>query len=172
MEYKTIVGYEDYLIYEDGSVWSNKSNIFLKPWTGTKGYKFVTLSNSEGSKNFRLHRLVAYLFVENPENKPDVNHKDENKNNNQANNLEWVTKTENNLYGTRGKRSGINRLNNPNCCRKVNQYSPEGELVAQYHSIKEATQKTGITNISRSCIENRMAGGYIWRYENEICTNS
>lgn len=56
-------------------------------------------------KSFRVHRLVAQVFIPNPDNLPEVNHKDENKHNNRVDNLEWCTHQYNNAYGTKGKRS-------------------------------------------------------------------
>lgn len=65
---------------------------------GSRGYKYVTLSNLDRGKTFAVHRLVAKAFIENPENLPCVNHKDENKANNNVNNLEWCTSLYNNTY--------------------------------------------------------------------------
>jgi len=163
--HKTIVGFENYEIYDNGMVWSKLTNKFLSPWKGRKGYNYVTLFTQDGSKNFRVHRLVAIYFIPNPENKPDVNYKDENKDNNCAENLEWVTKIENNRHGTRAMRSGMSRLNNEKCCTQVCQYTLDNVLVNTFRSIKKAKEKIGINNISRCCSGGRpTAGGYIWRY--------
>ncbi len=172
IRYVILKKYENYIIYEDGTIWSIKSKQFIKPWIGTKGYNFVTLQNGNERHNFRLHRLIAEYFVPNPLNKPDVNHKDENKNNNHYSNLEWVTKTENNLYGTRSERSALSRIGNSKICRKVKQYSTNNILIEEYPSITIAKEITHINNIIRCCQGKRKtAGRYIWRYSDEICSN-
>ena len=96
-----VVGYKDYLIYPDGKVFSTKSNKFLKPNITPQGYKSVELFNNNGSKRLLIHRLVAQAFIPNPENLPQVNHKDENPSNNNVDNLEWCTQKYNCNYGTR-----------------------------------------------------------------------
>lgn len=68
------------------------------------GYRQVSLKRNSKSKTFRVHRLVANAFLENNDNKPQVNHKDEDKHNNNVKNLEWVTIKENANYGTRNER--------------------------------------------------------------------
>ena len=94
-----VVGYENYLIYPDGKVFSTKSNKFLKPNITPQGYKSVELFNNNGSKRLLIHRLVAQAFIPNPENLPQVNHKDENPSNNSMDNLEWCTAKYNMNYG-------------------------------------------------------------------------
>lgn len=81
----------DYTITPDGEVINNRWNRKVKPQPNGKGY----LRFSVGGKMMFVHRLVATLYVPNPENKPQVNHKDGNKLNNCADNLEWVTNQEN-----------------------------------------------------------------------------
>ena len=103
---KDIQGYEGlYAITEDGKVWSYKSNRFLKPYKNSGGYLRVALTKDWVKKQFTVHRLVAEAYIPNPENKPQVNHKDENKENNNVDNLEWMTAKENNNYGTRTQRA-------------------------------------------------------------------
>lgn len=173
MRHTTLKNYDNYLIYENGSIWSIKNKRFLKPYIGTKGYNIVTLYNDRGRRNFRLHKLVAENFVPNPLNKPDVNHKDENKNNNSHLNLEWTTKIENNLYGTRGIRSGLSRKGNDKICKRVSQYTKDNVFIREFPSITVAKENTKIDNITYCCQGKRKtAGGYIWRYSDEICTNS
>jgi hypothetical protein len=72
----------------------------LKPATDAKGYLRVALAKGRGLKTYKVHRLVADAFLENHENKPQVNHKDGNKENNDISNLEWVTNQENAIHAT------------------------------------------------------------------------
>ena len=90
------LGFSNYSITEDGRVYSHLSNKFLKTGLMSSGYKQAHLTNDNGKvKNQSVHRSVATLYVDNPENKPFVNHIDENKLNNHYKNLEWVTSNEN-----------------------------------------------------------------------------
>lgn len=71
-----IIGYEEYEIFEDGSVYSHKTNQFLKPIINKRtGYSQVVIWGREKSKAFQIHRLVGEYFLENPHNKPQINHK-------------------------------------------------------------------------------------------------
>ena len=91
-----IIGYENYLIYDDGRVYSKKRNIFLKPKDNGLGYKQICLCNNGGQKWTYIHRLVALHYIPNPENKPQVDHLDRDRSNNNLSNLRWVTSLENN----------------------------------------------------------------------------
>ena len=107
--WKDILGYEDYKINFVGEVFSKQreikvgltkrviGNYILKP-SKVRGYLNVVLTNSDGKKMFKIHRLLALSFIPNPENKSCVNHIDGNKSNNKLNNLEWVTPKENNYH--------------------------------------------------------------------------
>jgi hypothetical protein len=92
-----IKDYEDYLIYEDGLVYSKKSNIFLKPKLDKKGYGRVNLFKNKISKHISIHRLVALHYIPNPDNKPQVDHINRIKTDNRIENLRWATNSENQL---------------------------------------------------------------------------
>lgn len=82
----------DYIVSNFGRIKNLKNNNFLKPQDNRNGYLKVCLSKHGKVKQFLMHRLVAELFIDNPNNLPQVNHKDENKKNNNFSNLEWCTK--------------------------------------------------------------------------------
>jgi hypothetical protein len=92
-----IKDFENYEISSLGKVRNTKTGRMLKPTT-KGGYVFVGLSANGKGKTFPIHRLVALAFIKNPENKPQVNHKDKNRSNNAIYNLEWSTSLENNLH--------------------------------------------------------------------------
>ncbi len=95
--YKDISGYEGrYQITSWGRVYYVDKDRFLKPEENEKGYLRVDLYDDSGKrKHHKVHRLVAKAFIKNPDGKPQVNHKDGNKQNNSVTNLEWVTNREN-----------------------------------------------------------------------------
>ena len=93
--FKTVEGFEDYEVSTWGRVFNKRTGNFLTPYHHNKGYMRVDLINGSGRKHFKVHRLVAAAFIPNPGNKPHINHKDGNKENNSISNLEWVTNREN-----------------------------------------------------------------------------
>ena len=166
---REIEGYEGlYAITEDGQVYSYISKRYLKPAKNHGGYLTVCLSSKNGErKRFYIHRLVAFAFIDNPNNYPQVNHKDENKENNNIDNLEWCTSKYNNNYGTHNKRSHENRKNtslgNHPQARSVECV----ELHKIFSCAKEASLILGIDNsdIGKCCKGKlKTAGGYHWRY--------
>jgi hypothetical protein len=122
------------------------------------GYKRVN-SSCKTTKTMLIHRLVAIAFIPNPENKPDINHIDGNKSNNDVSNLEWCTSSENiqhsiDILGTRLK--------------SVCQYTKEGVFIKEFKSIKLASEKTksNKNGISGTCKGIRKtSGGFIWKYK-------
>lgn len=91
----SIIGYENYSIDEFGIITNIKRNKIVKSDINHSGYHRVMLYHAGIPQRFAVHRLVADIFIDNPEFKPCVNHKDLNKDNNHYSNLEWVTHKEN-----------------------------------------------------------------------------
>lgn len=106
-----VIGYENYLIYEDGRVQNKKTKRYLKP-TKVSGYDRVMLSGPI-NKSFLCHRLVAIHYILNPDNKPCVDHINRNRSDNRLENLRWATFSENGqnseMYKT-NKSSGIKNI--------------------------------------------------------------
>lgn len=114
---KRISDFECYYVDEEGNIFSEKSGKFLKPSKDKNGYLLVILCKNGKQFCKKVHRLVAEAFIPNPEGKPQVNHKDEDKTNNRVwvnedgsidydkSNLEWCTCKENVNYGTAMKRA-------------------------------------------------------------------
>lgn len=94
---KKIDGYPNYFITEDGKIWNDRKKIFLKPMLN-RGYYQIILCKHSKHKTFKPHRLVGISYVPNPLNRKEINHKDGNKLNNHYTNLEWCTRSENNLH--------------------------------------------------------------------------
>lgn len=95
--WRDIKGYDGkYQVSSWGRIYNTKYGRFVAPEETRKGYLRVDLFDEGGNrKHHKVHRLVAKAFIVNPENKPQVNHKDGNKRNNSITNLEWVTNEEN-----------------------------------------------------------------------------
>ena len=129
--------------------------VILKQCIGSKGYRLVTLCGNGKKKTVNVHRLVALLFVPNPDSLPCVNHIDENKDNNDATNLEWCSYYYNNVYGHRLTKSALKR-GIPVKCVETGVIYPNGYA---------ASRDTGIPqgDIWRCCHKQRTtAGGYTW----------
>ena len=89
-EVRDFPGYEGlYAVAKSGKVWSYKKHRWMNPCAGKSRYKIVNLWKDEKSKSFYLHRLVAITWLPNPDNLPEVNHKDEDRGNCHVDNLEW-----------------------------------------------------------------------------------
>lgn len=120
----------------------------------------------DGYKNHSIHRLVAEAFIPNPENLPEVNHKDENKVNNAVSNLEWCDKKYNINYGNSAKSRQIkNRQRSLSMSKKV--LCVETGVI--YPSIIEAYRQTGIgqkeiIGVCKHKPHRKTAGGYHWKY--------
>lgn len=168
-QWKDIDGFEGlYKVSNYGSVKRlGRTERELKPRM-CKGYETVCLCKNGIRSNRRINRLVALAFIPNPENKPEVNHKDGNKRNNAASNLEWSTASENQKHA---RTTGLSPLgfNNAVLSKPVDMLSKSGELLRTFPSFKEAERQTGISrrNIHSVCSGKphcKTAGGYVWKY--------
>lgn len=133
-----------------------------------KGYRIVSLYKNKKEHHKLLHRLVAETFIPNPYNLPEVNHKDENKNNNVCSNLEWCTRAYNNNYGIQSKDG--RRKTSKKRIKKVCQFDKNGNLINIFDGIRLAEEKTGIDNSNIcACCKGKVksAGGYIWKYHDK-----
>ena len=140
-EWRDIPGYESfYQVSNLGNVRSIRFNKIrnMKSWD-SNGYRAVELYLNNNGYTVGIHRLVALAFIPNPENKPEVNHKDRNRSNNNVENLEWVTQSENIAHAYR---NGVKP-------RPTYQNQPlQKEILdiienKKYFSIREASRQTG-----------------------------
>jgi hypothetical protein len=181
--WKDIKGYEDwYQVSNKGRVKSLERTIIrnngkrqtireriLKPKLERNGYLRVGLCDRSGKrKYFSVHRLVCEAFHKNPDNKPCVNHIDENKVNNIASNLEWCTYAENINHGTRNIRAG--KATAKALSKQVGQYTADGKLVKVWQSTREVQRLLGfdhgdISKVARG--KKKTAHGYVWKYIEE-----
>lgn len=97
-DYKQIKDFPNYYLNKEGKLYSVPYKKFLKYQLNNDGYPHVQVTNKGKKKDYLVHRLVAEVFIDNPDNKPQVNHKDMNKNNYHVDNLEWTTGSENMIH--------------------------------------------------------------------------
>jgi hypothetical protein len=149
-----------YQVSNTGKV--KRGNTLLNPYDNGKGYLNVSLYFNKRNITARVNRLVAQEFVENPNNYKFVNHKDENKKNNNVDNLEWCTIKYNNNYGNRIKKYKQKR------CKKILQYDLNNCFIKEWDSMSEIAEKF---KISISGIRNCAIGkfrqfkGFVWKYK-------
>lgn len=158
------------IMRKDNKIYTQKEKI-LKPAKNHKGYLHCSLTKDFKTKKISVHRLVAQTFISNSNNLPQVNHIDGNKQNNQTNNLEWITNYDNIQHsittGIRDVKKIIKTMVDKNK-KIVNQYDLEGNFIKKWESIKSAELQLNIPNqnICKVCQGKRKtAGGYIWKYE-------
>lgn len=129
--FKDIQGYPNYQVSNMGRIWSKKRQIYLKPYKNNSGYLTVCLTAINGKiKRELIHRLVAIAFLDNPNDYPCVNHKDENKENNQLTNLEWCDRSYNINYGSRNERAS-KAIGKPVRCIETGIIYPSGKACAE-----------------------------------------
>jgi hypothetical protein len=144
------------------SVYNKKKYKILKQYKSNSGYAQVMLYNCKKRKLEYVHRLVASAFIPNINNYKEVNHIDENKLHNIANNLEWCTPKYNINYGTTIVRRSAPR------CKPILQFSSDGALLNRWASAKAVETELGICHSSIGLCCNHKAftaGGYRWEFE-------
>lgn len=147
--WKEIIEYPNYQVSDNGRIRNIKTNKILKPSVNSNGYLRVTLSKNGKAKQFSVHRLVAGAFIPNDSNYPQVNHKDENKQNNNINNLEWCD----NRYNTRYSNS-----------RAVFGY--DGQSIIEYDAISDAVKDGfNVGGIWQAIKKGICHKGYMWQYK-------
>lgn len=179
-EWKDIKGYEGlYQVSNEGRVKSLeriviKKNRYgkysqfkhkckiLKPQYDSDGYQIISLCVNGVPKTYKIHRLVAKAFIPNPEDKPEIDHINGVKNENNAENLKWsshIENTNNTITKTPKNREDQSK--------KVYQYTLEGKLVAIWPSTRECgRQGFQQSNVQKCCVgENKTYNGYKWSYK-------
>ena len=134
----------------------------LSSQRNTCGYLKVSLYKNGEKKNLFVHRLVAQTFIPNPDNLPEVNHKDENKENNSVQNLEWCSSKYNTNFGTRTQRQA-EKLSKP-----ILQYTKSGEFIREWKSIRDVERNLEFYhgNISSCCTGRyKSAYNFIWKFK-------
>lgn len=175
MEWKRIKGFEwRYSISEYGQIASIRRSLgkrLMKPRKKKNGYLEIKLSDSGKRHFFLIHRLVGLHFVPNPNNLPEINHKDGNKENNHYSNLEWVTSSENQKHAFRLGLQKVRRGKEHVQSIPINQLDLNGNFVKEWESIKQVKRELGFNTfgIIKCCKKEKRyktAYGYKWEYKN------
>lgn len=168
--WKDVEGYEGlYSVSNYGRVKGHFGKI-LKPKYQRQGYLQVHLYKDKKQKTVFIHRLVAIAFIPNPDNLPQINHKDEIKDNNHVDNLEWCDGKYNCNYGTRNKRmSETLRLGSAT----IIQLTKNGEFIKEWESVKAASEalkieKSGIYYCLEGKYKRNLSHGFQWQYKKAL----
>ena len=137
----------------------------LKPHEDRKGYFRVSLTKKQDRKTFAVHRLVVIAFVPNPFKKPTVNHKDGNKKNNHASNLEWNTYSENNKHAyENGLRRKFKKSWHP-MAKRIGMCDDNYNIIKEFDSIVDADEYIGTSNmVGKAANHSFVVGGYKWKF--------
>lgn len=170
-EWSIIPDYSNYMVSNLGRFKSLKTNKILRQHVVMK-YLKVQLRRDDGiRKMVASHRIVALVFIGTNDKSLHINHKDENKLNNIAENLEFCTMEYNNNYGTRNYRISQKQRNNPKYSKKIQQYDLDGNFVKEWDSICDAG-RAGYDRKAISDCCNRERGthtsnGFLWKFSND-----
>lgn len=176
--WKEISGYEGYFEVSNLGNFRSKDRVIkyksngtrlypgklLKTETIVEGYQRIVLMKEAIKKRYMCHRLVAQEFVPNPGNKPYVNHINGNKADNRAENLEWVTQSENELHSHNVLGNSMKGKTYP---RKVEALSPKGNNKIVFNSMSDAIKFLGIgciEGLKKAIVANRIYHNFKWRF--------
>lgn len=149
MQWRNIVGFEKYSVSESGLVKNNETGLILKQGSCGSGYLHVKL---HGTYNKLVHRLVAEAFIDNPDGKDQIHHRDGNKHNNAVSNLEWRTQSEHQT------------IENGKAVEQIK----DGVIINTFKSLQEAARHMNLSNssnIRRACKTGMKCKGHNWRYK-------
>lgn len=157
-EWRPLTNMPEFSVNAYGRICRTETLREIKTYTNSRGYKIVTLNK----KVKRVHRLVAEAFLENPEGKEIVNHKDGNTINNNVENLEWTTASENQQH----RHKVLHQSTKP---RPVEKWTQGNTLVQVYKSVREAERMNGLTAYSLRDYIRRgaLCQGYRYKYQEE-----
>ena len=185
--WKEIEGYPNYQVSNMGRIkrlstgYYRRTEKILKPQLQNNGYLHIKLSQKDKTKCILVHRLVAQVFIPNPNNLPQVNHINEDKTDNRVENLEWCTQKYNINYGNgiskrvktnkeNGTYKKIGEINSKIRSKSILQFSKDNSFIRKWDCIMDVQKELGYDNRQIcSCLKNRQktAKGFKWVYADD-----
>lgn len=160
--WKLIKGYEDsYAISTLGIVYSLRTKVYRKAFVTSGGYHMITLKVNGKCKKISVHIVVAQHFIKNPKKKPEVNHIDGNKINNNISNLEWVTKSENCIHSHRVLQQKSGKV--------IQKLDEDNNVIEEFKTTLLAGKNANVSHqrISDACKLGKKVSGYHWKYKKD-----